>query len=378
VTIDDANYEGATSGTLLIAKADQTISFDSLAPDDAKYHGSYTPSATATSDLPVTLAASGTCSLDETSGAVTMTGVGECTVTANQAGNANYNAAQQAIQRFDVNKATASITLNGLAVTYDGSAKTVTAVTTPASLDVTITYDGSATAPSAAGEYAVEVTIDDANYEGATSGTLVIAKAGQTISFPTIASKKFGDAPFTVSATSDSGLTVSITATGACSISGATVTISGAGTCTVTASQTGDSNYKAAAEAVQNVTVDKATWTVKGFYQPLDGNGVVNTAKGGSTIPVKFEVFQGDTEITDPSKVKILVQSTTCATGAATDEVEEIVAGTSGLRYDPTSGQFIYTWKAPKSTGTCYKLSVAATGTNEEIPGTPSALVKLK
>jgi hypothetical protein len=32
--------------------------------------------------------------------------------------------------------------------------------------------------------------------------------------------------------------------------------------------------------------------TLKGFYAPVDmGNSVVNTAKGGSTVPLKFEVF---------------------------------------------------------------------------------------
>ena len=28
-------------------------------------------------------------------------------------------------------------------------------------------------------------------------------------------------------------------------------------------------------------------------------NGVVNTVKGGSTVPLKFEVFAGTTELTD-------------------------------------------------------------------------------
>ena len=38
-------------------------------------------------------------------------------------------------------------------------------------------------------------------------------------------------------------------------------------------------------------TVQK--WTLKGFYPPVDMNGVVNTVKGGSTVPLKFEVFAG-------------------------------------------------------------------------------------
>lgn len=54
-------------------------------------------------------------------------------------------------------------------------------------------------------------------------------------------------------------------------------------------------------------SINAQPFTVSGFYQPVDMGNVVNSAKGGSTIPVKFEVFQGATEITDPAKVRIMV-----------------------------------------------------------------------
>ncbi len=41
---------------------------------------------------------------------------------------------------------------------------------------------------------------------------------------------------------------------------------------------------------------------MKGFYAPVDVNGVLNTVKGGSTVPLKFEVFAGSTELTDTSR----------------------------------------------------------------------------
>jgi hypothetical protein len=31
--------------------------------------------------------------------------------------------------------------------------------------------------------------------------------------------------------------------------------------------------------------------TLSGFYQPVEMDGVVNTIKGGSTVPMKFEVY---------------------------------------------------------------------------------------
>jgi hypothetical protein len=77
-----------------------------------------------------------------------------------------------------IGKGTATITLGSLNPTYDGTPKAATATTVPSGLTVTFTYDGSSTAPMAAGSYAVVATIVDANYEGTATGTLVIATAG--------------------------------------------------------------------------------------------------------------------------------------------------------------------------------------------------------
>ena len=73
-----------------------------------------------------------------------------------------------------ISQATASITLSGLTQVYDGTAKSVTAVTTPSGLTVNITYNSSSTAPSAFGSYTVAATISDTNYTGTQGGTLVI------------------------------------------------------------------------------------------------------------------------------------------------------------------------------------------------------------
>jgi hypothetical protein len=76
---------------------------------------------------------------------------------------------------------TASVTLSDLAQIFDGSPETVVATTTPAGLPVTITYNGSSTAPTHAGSYSVVATIDDPNYSGSATGTLVIARATPTV-----------------------------------------------------------------------------------------------------------------------------------------------------------------------------------------------------
>ncbi len=78
-------------------------------------------------------------------------------------------------------KAAATVMLGSLSATYDGNPHAATAITTPASLAVTFTYDGSSAAPTAAGSYPVVGTINDSNYTGTASGTLVIAKAAATV-----------------------------------------------------------------------------------------------------------------------------------------------------------------------------------------------------
>ena len=82
-----------------------------------------------------------------------------------------------------INKAAATIALAGLAQTYDGTPKSVTATTTPAGLTVSTAYDGSATPPTNAGTYAVSATVDDPNYQGSGAGSLVIAPGNDWVSW---------------------------------------------------------------------------------------------------------------------------------------------------------------------------------------------------
>ncbi|MEY3897308.1 MAG: hypothetical protein RLZZ214_2829 [Verrucomicrobiota bacterium] len=71
-----------------------------------------------------------------------------------------------------------TVTLGNLNQTYDGSPKEVSATTSPqAGLAVAITYNGSSTAPTAAGSYSVVATVTPMGYIGTASGTLVIIPA---------------------------------------------------------------------------------------------------------------------------------------------------------------------------------------------------------
>jgi len=80
-----------------------------------------------------------------------------------------------------VTKATGTVTLGNLNQTYNGSAESATASTTPSGLTVNLTYNGSVNAPTNAGSYTVIGTINNANYTGSATNTLVISQASVSV-----------------------------------------------------------------------------------------------------------------------------------------------------------------------------------------------------
>ena len=136
----NSNYEAASqvSQSFTIAKASQSITFTD--PADITYGQSPSSlSATSTSTLTVafTTATSAVCTVSGTT--VTIVSAGTCTINANQAGDANYQAASQVSQSFTIAKATQSITFGTpSAMTVGGSTQTVTP-TASSSLTVTLT-----------------------------------------------------------------------------------------------------------------------------------------------------------------------------------------------------------------------------------------------
>ena len=94
----------------------------------------------------------------------------------------------------------------------------------------------------------------------------------------------------------------------------------------------------------------------KGFYAPLNPlAAVLNTAKGGSTVPLKFEVSVNGVEQTSTAGLVITQQRINCDSDAPEDVVEPApTTGGTSLRYDATAGYFIQNWKVPKTPGQCY------------------------
>src|SRR5205807_1768225 len=109
----DANYNPAASvsRSFSIAKANQTINFNALA-NKTFGDADFTVSATASSGLSVSFTSTGNCTI--AGNTVHITGAGSCTITASQSGNANFNAAPDVPQSFNIAKANQTITFNAL------------------------------------------------------------------------------------------------------------------------------------------------------------------------------------------------------------------------------------------------------------------------
>jgi hypothetical protein len=173
VTVADSNYVGSATATLVVQQAPALVT---IAPGSLTqvYDGTArvvtvttTPSGIANA---VTYNGSSTPPVNAGSYPVVVT------VT-----DPNYTGS--ASGTLVVQKATAQITFTTgtLTQTYNGSPRTVGVTVNPTGVPFTLTYNGSATAPTNAGSYPVLVTVNTANYTGSASATLVVQKAPATV-----------------------------------------------------------------------------------------------------------------------------------------------------------------------------------------------------
>jgi hypothetical protein len=201
---------------------------------------------------------------------------------------------------FDVGKGTASLALGNLAQTFDGSPKSASVTTTPAGLSgVSVTYNGSGTAPTNAGSYAVLASLLNDDYAAPdATGTLVIAKASSATTVT------FEPGPYTYRG---SAFTATATVTGAGGLSASVAVVYTGdctnvtpGGCTATATFAGDTNHEGSSDT-KSVTITKAdsTTTVTFESGPYVYRGTAFTATAsvtgigglGSMLPI---VYSGD------------------------------------------------------------------------------------
>jgi hypothetical protein len=249
----------------------------------------------------------------------------------------------------------------------------------------TVTYGGSAVGAVNAGSYTI---IPDVSGMGATNytfkaanGTLTINKRPITITADA-KSKLFGDPdpPLTYQLTSG-------TLAGTDSFTGALSRDPGEGVGqynilqnTVKVSDGNSGNNYAINYIGAKLTIGAWNAQGKGFYAPVgvdnsvfvaapgtpptvNATGTWNTVKGGSTVPLKFNVFAGSVEKTSLADIKGLTAQklNACSTSgtADLDPVDFTTTETTSLRYDTTAKQWIQNWKTSKVTSeTCYRATV--------------------
>ncbi|MES2440471.1 MAG: MBG domain-containing protein [Verrucomicrobiota bacterium] len=288
--ITHPNYQGSASGTLVINKAGAEITLGGLSQT---YDGSARPVTAIT--VPESLAV--TVTYDGSS--VPPTNAGTYAVVAN-INDANHQGTVSGT--LVVNKAEAEITLGGLAQTYDGSARPVTATTVPESLAFTVTYDGSSAPPTNAGTYAVVANINDANHQSTVSGSLVVNKASIGITLEGL-TQTYDGSPKPVVATcapesliqpdTSDGSSGSVVAPGSAAISisyeGSPTPPTNAGSYSVFASIS-DPNYEGT--LAQTLTIRKATAAItwSGLAPVYDGSP---KPVGCTTVPngLAVEIF---------------------------------------------------------------------------------------
>ncbi|WP_295581007.1 choice-of-anchor Q domain-containing protein [uncultured Lamprocystis sp.] len=250
------------------------------------------------------------CTSSGTDGS-TITGVaaGICTIAANQAGNANYNAAT-ATQSFSIGKGNQTITFGAAPTIVVGGTGTVTATGGNSGNPVTFTSQTPAVCTSSGtnGRTITGVTAGvctiaanqagNDNYNAAPQVTqgFNVGKANQAITFGTAPTIVVGGTGTVTATGGNSGNPVTFTSLtpAVCTSSGTngrTITGVAVGICTIAANQAGNANHNAAPPVTISFNIGKANQTITFGPTPtivVGATGTVTATGGNSGNPVTF------------------------------------------------------------------------------------------
>ncbi len=240
-------------------QASQTISFTQPANQIFATGLTVNLTATASSGLTVSLATNSPAICTVAGSVATILGVGTCSITASQAGNASFLAAPDVTRTFTISQGAQTITFTNpgaqtfsaggtvaLSATGGGSGNPVTFNSTTAAV---CTVAASTVTMVAAGTCSINANqAGDGNFTAATqvNQSFAINQASQTITFVQPPTTSFlPGATVALTATSSAGLPVALASNspGVCTVAGFTATLVSVGTCSITASHGGDGNF---------------------------------------------------------------------------------------------------------------------------------------
>ena len=301
-----SNYNAATqsSQTIETTKGNQTVSFSSVAPSNARYgEAGYTLAAIAgasSSSVSFSVDSSASAICHISNGVVLYDAVGTCLVKANQAGDDNYLAASEVTQSFEIAKGANSLTWSSTAPTDAVVAgSTYNPVASSAVSNTAIIYSVDAASASvcsisngvvsflASGDcvlHANQAANDLRVAASEITQTVIVGKGAQSITWTSTApgGAVVGGATYTPSATGGaSGHSVSfridLSAASVCSISSGLVRFIGVGDCVINANQIGDANYENAPQVQQTFSVGKGSQLIS-FTSIAPNDAVVDGA----------------------------------------------------------------------------------------------------
>ena len=313
----DASYSAAVPVTrtfqvTAVPLTSQTINFPQPA-EKVLGAAPFTPLADSTSYLAVSFSSATTNVCMVSGSTVIMSAVGNCTIVADQAGNATYSKATPVTRTFRVTAAAltpqtinfpqpADKVLGAAPFAALADSSSFLPVSFTSATATVCTVSGGSVAMSAAGSCTIVAAQGgNATYSAAApvSRTFQVttgALTPQTINFPQPAGKVLGAAPFVALADSTSSLPISFSSATAtvCTVTGDTVAISSLGACTIVAAQGGNATYSAAAPVARSfqVTAGALTPQTISFTQPVDkvlgSSQVAMVAESTSFLTVSF------------------------------------------------------------------------------------------
>jgi sugar lactone lactonase YvrE len=330
----------ALQGTGVLAI--QTITFTTNAPASAAYNSIFTVAATASSGLAVTFASAGSCG---NSGAnyTMISGTGNCSVIATQAGNSMYAPAQVS-ETVTAVPLTQAITFTTPAppTAKSGDSFTVAATGGASGNPVTFTVGAGSVCTLSGATYTmtsdtgtcsvIANQADNSNYAAAPQVTETVTavktvkKVAPTVTFTGAPANATYLSTFTVATTQNSGVTPVITSTTGtiCSVSGEIVTMKkGTGICTV-----------------------KASWATNDYYLATSLEQSTTATSLGTTTTITSAV----PEAGHPLKVAVYFSVTNGTAVAVTGNVT-VTAGTGQTCTGTvTGGKCVLTFTTAEST----------------------------
>lgn len=140
---------------------------------------------------------------------------------------------------------------------------------------------------------------------------------------------------------------------------GAAIDTAAPGPHTFTVTSTDAAGNTATKSVHYTVAAPVAEYSATGFHSPVEID-VLNVAKAGQTVPLKFHLTRAGQPVLDLGAVTVRAAGLSCALGASPDQVEEYATGGKGL-LNLGGGSYQFNWATPKSyAGSCKTATLTA------------------